>query len=229
LQRAEGAAVSASDLEPGQRAAASGFEKILPHLVLHDFLDAGTVADLLDHVRVNEPLFQSTQVGAGKDAKTDPNVRVSSLIRDLGEYKKPLKQKLKDLVPTLIARLCVNKFEVGAVELEIVAHNEGAFYRRHIDMMTGDSASRYRDRMLSGVYYFHAQPKGFTGGALRLHVLSREIASFIDVEPAHNTLLAFPSFAPHEVMPVQCPSGAFMDSRFAINCWTHRLRPESAV
>jgi Rps23 Pro-64 3,4-dihydroxylase Tpa1-like proline 4-hydroxylase len=75
--------------------------------------------------------------------------------------------------------------------------------------------------VLSGVYYFHRLPKPFSGGALRLHAIGDE-SRFADIEPACDTLVVFPAWAPHEVLPVRCPSGAFMDSRFSINCWAYR-------
>jgi Rps23 Pro-64 3,4-dihydroxylase Tpa1-like proline 4-hydroxylase len=78
--------------------------------------------------------------------------------------------------------------------------------------------------VLSGVYYFHRRPRAFTGGELRLYAIG-DPDRFVDIEPTHNTLLVFPSWAPHEVRPVSCPTGQFMDSRFAINCWLHARRP----
>jgi Rps23 Pro-64 3,4-dihydroxylase Tpa1-like proline 4-hydroxylase len=44
------------------------------------------------------------------------------------------------------------------------------------------------------------------------------------LEPRNNRLIAFPSFVPHEVRRVACPSGEFADSRFAINVWLSRAR-----
>ena len=57
--------------------------------------------------------------------------------------------------------------------------------------------------------------------ALRLHVLSKpdEKRKFVDIDPVHDSLVFFPSWLPHEVLPVSCPSRRFMDSRFAIHCW----------
>jgi len=46
----------------------------------------------------------------------------------------------------------------------------------------------------------------------------------VNIEPGRNGPLMFPSWAPHEVMPVNCPSGRFADSRFAINCWVYRRK-----
>ena len=41
----------------------------------------------------------------------------------------------------------------------------------------------------------------------------------IDLEPLRNSLVAFPSWVPHEVRPIGVPSGDFGDYRFALNCW----------
>jgi len=82
-------------------------------------------------------------------------------------------------------------------------------------------------RVLSCVYYFHREPKAFEGGALRIHAFgSEEDAEFVDIEPRQNSLLVFPAWAPHEVRTVSCPSDAFADARFSVNCWLHRARPE---
>jgi hypothetical protein len=76
-------------------------------------------------------------------------------------------------------------------------------------------------RVISAVYYFHRLPKSFSGGVLRIHPIGGEPASFVDIEPANDKLIFFPSWVPHEVMPVVCPSGRFEDSRFALNCWVY--------
>jgi Rps23 Pro-64 3,4-dihydroxylase Tpa1-like proline 4-hydroxylase len=79
--------------------------------------------------------------------------------------------------------------------------------------------------MLSAVYYFHRMPKAFSGGCLRLHRIGARPGDIgMDVTPIDNSLVVFPSWAPHEVLPVRCLSGAFGDSRFAVNCWVYRAR-----
>jgi Rps23 Pro-64 3,4-dihydroxylase Tpa1-like proline 4-hydroxylase len=103
-----------------------------------------------------------------------------------------------------------------------VAHSDGALLRRHIDMQRAPGVSSVR--VLSGVYYLHREPKVFTGGLLRIYSLLAP-GRFVDIEPVHNTLVTFPAWVPHEVLPVSCPSGDFMDSRFAVNCWLYALRP----
>ena len=78
--------------------------------------------------------------------------------------------------------------------------------------------------MISGVYYFHNQPKGFSGGRLRLFRFGSDPANCADddrvaIEPIDNSLLVFPSWAQHGVERVSCPSGDFSDYRYAVNCW----------
>jgi Rps23 Pro-64 3,4-dihydroxylase Tpa1-like proline 4-hydroxylase len=133
------------------------------------------------------------------------------------------------LVPELIASLGVTPFDLFQLELELVAHGEGAFYNMHVDTATGEaSQGQESERMISGVYYFNAGPGRFSGGALRLHGVSPSSAGqvdFVDVAPDHNTFVAFPSWLPHEVRLVSCESGRFIDSRFALNCWFRRKKP----
>ena len=122
--------------------------------------------------------------------------------------------------------LHIDAFEPARAELSLVAHGDGAFLTRHVDFLRRGTAPTMR--MLSGVYYFHRRPRSFEGGALRLHEIgprSRD-ARFVDVEPDHNSMAFFGAFVSHEVMPVRVPSGRFEDSRFAINFWIHRTRPE---
>jgi hypothetical protein len=208
--------------------AASGL--MPPFLVLRDFLDEASVTGLLDHAISRQTRFTPTGVGSAPGgALIDPSVRISTGLRDLGSFGPLLRARILGLLPTLVETLRVQPVEDPRLETQLVAHGDGAFYRQHIDTQTASYQERDRIRILSGVYYFHAEPKAFTGGALRLYAIGgREGANFIDVEPARNTLLVFLSWAPHEVLPVSCPSKAFADSRFAINCWFHGRKPASS-
>jgi SM-20-related protein len=190
-----------------------------PHCVVRDFLPAETVAALLDFAQDHEAEFEPT--GVGEAAALDPTIRVSHGLRRIRPFRPLLTERLLQAAPALIAGLRVSPFEVSRVELQLVAHGDGAFYAPHIDLEIGGHAEHLR--VLSGVYYFHREPKAFSGGALRLHAIADE-SCFIDIEPVHNTLLAFPAWAPHQVRPVSVPSGAFIDARFAINCWLWRRR-----
>lgn len=192
-----------------------------PHLVLRDFMEDATVAGLLEYACAHAAAFAPTKTGHFAEAKIDPDARISVMTRDLGPFRPILETKVLGLLPDLTAQLRMTPVEAAKLELQLVAHNDGAFYKRHIDTQT--AASRDGIRVLSGVYYFHAKPKAFSGGALRLYAIGDPAeTTFVDIEPAHNTLLVFPSWAPHEVMPVSCPPKRFSDSRFAVNCWVLR-------
>jgi Rps23 Pro-64 3,4-dihydroxylase Tpa1-like proline 4-hydroxylase len=49
-------------------------------------------------------------------------------------------------------------------------------------------ARKSSDRLLSAVYYFHAEPKAFSGRELRLHSFAGD-GSFVDVPPEQNSLV----------------------------------------
>jgi Rps23 Pro-64 3,4-dihydroxylase Tpa1-like proline 4-hydroxylase len=195
-----------------------------PYRVYRGFLDSATHASLLVWTIENEAKFKASLVSRGQgNDKHDPSLRASLRVSDFGPMKSLLRLRLLDFVPTLIRDLRVTPFEPSEVELELVANNDGAFFKQHIDTFTGDGR-RASDRMLSAVYYFHAEPRAFTGGALRLYSFGTDAhdSNFTDVEPEQNMLLAFPSWWPHQVLSVSCPSRRFSDSRFNVNCWVHR-------
>lgn len=185
---------------------------IPPHLVRHDFLDDAAASGLLDYARTHEALFTPTETLTGVES----HYRVSLGTRDMGPFKPMLREKLRALVPSLVAALRVTPFDPTRIELQFVAHGDGAFFIRHTDMEPRDETGQAR--VLSGVFYLHTRPKAFNGGALRLHSFDPK-GGFVDIEPVHNSLVVFPAWAPHEVRPVGVASRRFMDSRFAVNCW----------
>jgi SM-20-related protein len=200
----------------------AGLAIMLPYVVRRDFLPEETVAGLLDFAFLRQADFIPTKV---RSKKFDPTVRVSTRLRQLGSFQEMLESRMLSILPALIDELRVTPFQVDSFGIELVAHGDGAFYKRHIDTQTAPYGELGRIRVLSAVYYFYAEPKAFGGGALRLHAIGPD-ANFVDIEPTRNSLLVFPSWAPHEVLPVSCPSKRFIDSRFAINCWVHRQQIE---
>lgn len=199
--------------------------------VYRDFLDAETHASLLAWTIDNEAKFKPTLVVSDhqKKAVYDPSSRRSMGLDNLGTTAELFRQSIINLVPTMVRNLRTTPFEPSEVvlELELVANNDGAFFEPHTDTFTG-KRRQGGDRVLSAVYYFHAEPKAFSGGALRLYPFGgkKDKNAFVDVEPEQNTLLVFPSWALHQVLPVSCPSGRFADSRFNVNCWVVRPVPK---
>lgn len=191
---------------------------VLPHAVRRNFLPEETVAALLDFADRHQADFVPSRVGR---KKFDPAFRVSLRTRELGAFQQIIESEILAILPMLIDELRVTPFQANRLGTELVAHGDGAFYKRHIDTATASDRDANRSRALSAVYYFYAEPKAFSGGALRLYGIGAD-AGCVDIEPVCNSLLVFPSWAPHEVMPVHCPSRRFIDARFAINCWVHR-------
>lgn len=193
-----------------------------PYRVFSDFLPNDLAWELLEYAEANKDDFQPATTHAGYD----PTVRVSRKIYLSKKLQQKLKERILPQTACFIETLGVSAFEPDDIELELVAHGDGAFYSRHIDTFTG--ANFERQRLLSAVCYLHKMPKIFSGGALRLYSLGKAdtIADFVDIEPTHNSLVVFPSWAPHSVERVSSPSEEFMDSRFAINAWLWRKKPD---
>jgi SM-20-related protein len=157
--------------------------------------------------------------------------RVSVKMGKLGDFRPLFEQKIGALLDDMFRRTGTRPFEPETYELELVAHGDGARFAPHTDIpigpgrkpLGGDKSGK-QDRLLSGVYYFHREPKAFSGGALRLYRFGGGEApdDWIDVEPEQNSLVIFPTWALHEVRPISCPSKEFADSRFAVNVWLCR-------
>jgi Rps23 Pro-64 3,4-dihydroxylase Tpa1-like proline 4-hydroxylase len=225
----EGSVVPA-DIERHAQGIASARGRMPPYLMLRDFLDERMVAGLLAYAASRQSDFATATVIKNRKNVDNPCFRVAMKLRDLGEFKKVLETKILELLPRLTGDLRVTPVHAPKLEFELVAHGDGAFFKRHVDTVTVDNPELKRIRILSGVYYFNVEPKAFTGGALRLHAIGgKEGENFIDIDPVRNSLLVFLSWAPHEVMPVSCPSKRFIDSRFAINCWVWVKKPDTSM
>jgi Rps23 Pro-64 3,4-dihydroxylase Tpa1-like proline 4-hydroxylase len=205
--------------------ALTAFSKIPPHLLIENAFGADMVGRLLDFALAHEGDFTGTTVGKANIA--DTTIRRSRVLRNFGELTGVVRAKFGALLPRAISALGMPHFVPRKLSIELAAHGDGDFYRRHIDTFVGAEIGE-SDRVLTGVYYFHAEPKAFTGGALRLHSLRPAEAGggYVDIEPSNDSVLFFPAWAPHEVRPVSCPGDRFVQARFAINCW-YNLRSET--
>lgn len=181
---------------------------------------------ILDWALANPASFAPSLVGSGK-LRADFRSSATANATDY-PWKAAFRQRVHGAVPELARALGVAAFEVEQIQLSLIAYNDGDFYRAHVDTEPSrdrEDVERIGDRVLSAVYYFHREPRAYSGGALRLHAFNPASDRFEDVAPEQNSLIAFASFARHEVRPVICPSRGFEDSRFAINCWVRRAPP----
>ena len=191
------------------------------------FLGNQLCDELLEYARVNQSSFEPTGVGTGSEVRTA--TRTSKRLTDLGRFRAVIEERVLPIVPAVVTSLQLTPFEPTGCEIELVAHEDGAFYHRHIDLFTDqERQSAKSDRLLSLVYYLFRQPRKFTGGELRLFstpgIAATTQPEFVDVIPENDCAVIFSSWVPHEVRPIQCTSQAFGDARFAINCWVLRDR-----
>jgi SM-20-related protein len=197
-----------------------------PHCILDDFLSATDSARLFADILAAETSFVPSQVGAAKNTQIDRAIRSS--LRLPGHVRvdlAPLRAAVMEQSSALCAAAGVAPFPVHHLEWSIVVHGDGDYYRPHIDTRTGEGgSSEGHFRVLSCVYYLHRLPRVFSGGALAFRPLGP--LGGASVEPAHNRLVAFPAFIPHEVLPIVCPGNAFAERRFSVNCWLHRARAD---
>jgi SM-20-related protein len=201
-----------------------------PHGRLGDFLPPEERDALLSWVLGQEQHFTPAMVkprGEDGAAKLDAVTRVALKLRAIGPLEQQLRTRLLAALPAAMHAAGSSGPEPRSLELELTAYGDGAFYAPHLDIPVGPDRRPLgnhpgEDRMISAVYYFHREPKRFAGGALRLFrfgVADDSPGGFVDLPPEQNSLLLFPSWARHEVRPVECPGGSFADYRFALNCW----------
>ncbi len=204
--------------------AVSAFMEPPPYLRIEGFLGDELTQRLLSYAQARQADFIPS--GVGQERRVDERIRRSLMLSDFGDLQSELQERFAVVLPRAVTELRLSPITLAKLELQLVAHGDGAFYGQHIDTFTGDHDAR-TERALTGVYYFHRHPKLFTGGDLRLLGFAPDADGtrrFTDISPDHDLFVLFPSWAPHEVRPIACPTGHFMDSRFAINCWFRQLR-----
>jgi hypothetical protein len=198
-----------------------------PHLVYRNVLGAKRVAALLDYVAARRADFRPAVVRdrTSGTEKLDQRIRDCLYFKGLGPFEGPIKAFVDTIAAQALGALHLVEPKVEPREFTLTAFGNGGRFIAHID--TNERTDRVR--VLSCVYYFAAMPRRFGGGELRLYGFPKlspgkkpELPPFVDVSPETDTLVVFPSWLEHEVLPVSVPSGAWADGRFTINCWVHR-------
>ncbi|HEV7289961.1 2OG-Fe(II) oxygenase [Sphingomonas sp.] len=208
------------DAHDMKTSALSAFSALPPYWVIDAAFGADLAAQLVEFVLERETAFTEAMVGKNAARTVRKTIRSSRTMQDFGALRETLENRFRDVLPAALSRLRMAPFSLTGLSMELAAHGDGDFYHRHIDTFVAGTMSG-ADRVLTGVYYFHAIPRPFSGGELRLHSLHgpEQGGSHVDVEPQNDRLVLFPAWVPHEVRPTSCPDGGFAQSRFAINCW----------
>jgi len=196
-----------------------------PLVVLDEFLAPQEWAGLLRFALRSQGRFESSAIlGDAGEEKSDNGYRRSLVLYTLGGLHGVFTNRIQSYLPQVLARLRMPPFPISRFEIQLTATNDGEFFRQHKD----DDSESVRTRALTFVYYFYREPKAFKGGALQLYDAHLDQRGQVTagphqtVYPMQNQVVFFPSDCLHEVLPVECSSRAFPDSRFTLNGWVHR-------
>jgi SM-20-related protein len=188
------------------------------HGIIENWLGSVVIQGLLRHVEAHESHFEYSKIESGE---IDASRRRSRRLPFTGSLATEFRSKAVVLLPDILDHLRIEPFTPTEVELELAVHGDSDFFSTHVDSDRNASGGR----LISAVYYFHRLPKVFSGGNLRVYSHaedSRKRSVFVEVPPANDTLVFFPSWLPHEVTRITSASRDTGDSRFSINCWFHR-------
>ena len=203
--------------------APSGFRPV-PFVRLTNFLTPTQQKRLCTSIRAE---FVPAMVDKG-DVRPETRVAWTTNRRMVRGIRPWFGPKLRSVLPHVRARLRMVALHRARIEMDVTVYLGGQFYKRH-----RDNGGEGHPRKLSYAYYFHRQPRSFTGGDLLLYDTDPETnrataVAFTRIEPRHNSLVVFPSDAYHEITPVECETQDFLDGRFTVNGWVCSREKEGA-
>ncbi len=196
-----------------------GFQSC-PFIILDDVFDPEYQSALLNDVTSSPGRYKSSKLGEKTNAKYDPSIRKSLQ----GVMQKQLRIKFLDC---LAPKLSIFDEMLD----EKVSHYEffGFFYLIYVYgyfKKHSDAGSNYKYRSLTVVYFFHNEPRRFSGGDLLLYDTNVKEGSsngdFTRVLCKNNRLVIFPSEYFHEVLEVSSENGDIQNARFTIVGWVSR-------
>jgi SM-20-related protein len=201
--------------------AAQGHGSLVRHPVvqLDGFLSGSQVAWLMELAFAAESRFVPARVTDNKE-----DYRQSLMLAAPDALRELFVAKITAVMPEVMPQLRLGQFALGAIDCQVTASVDGSYFKAHTDA----GANATYKRQFTYVYYFNREPKGFTGGELRIYddmIRSGKLAatdSFQVIEPRHNSMVFFQAAVMHEVMPVSIPSKQFRDARFTVNGWIER-------
>ncbi len=197
----------------------------IPLVVFDEFLVAEEWQNLVRYTFDRSNDFDASRVVADSGVdRIDSGYRRSRVLFDLNEFRDIFAEQIYAFLPHVFTGLGYPEFPVSNLEIQITATNNGEFFRRHND----NGGVSLDSRLITFVYFFYREPRAFTGGELCLFDTELENGEYrtpgpyFQITPVQNQICFFVSEYLHEVLPVQCASNEFMDSRFTVNGWLHR-------
>ncbi|HXM23125.1 MAG TPA: 2OG-Fe(II) oxygenase [Terriglobales bacterium] len=195
-------------------------------MVLDEFLTSTELNTLRQYILEHEMQFEISEVLSPgiTGGAVDYEHRRSRVLMDMGGHERLIVDRLLTCLPRILEKWGRDPFPISRFETQTTASNHGDFFHCHID----NGAEAVAAREITFVYFFHREPKEFSGGELRIYDSRREndnyvpTANYRTIVPEQNQLVLFASGLSHEITPVECPSGKFTDSRFTVNGWIHK-------
>jgi Rps23 Pro-64 3,4-dihydroxylase Tpa1-like proline 4-hydroxylase len=190
-------------------------------VVLDEFLPLQELDELINYALQHAAEFQNSEVISPRGTRgvIDYKHRRSRVLTDLGKHQGLILKRIRGVLPGVFDRLGIEEFPLVGWETQITASNDGDFFSAHSDNRHETISSR----RITFVFFFHREPRQFAGGELRLYDSrgNSRTGSYYSIVPLQNQVVFFPCSVLHEIMPVECPSQAFVDSRFTLNGWLH--------
>jgi Rps23 Pro-64 3,4-dihydroxylase Tpa1-like proline 4-hydroxylase len=195
-------------------------------VVLDEFLAPQELEELTRFTLEHEAAFSASEVisPSANSGVVNYEHRRSRVLMDLAQYENLMLERIKAVLPQVLAKLGLEEFSIAGVEAQVTASNDGDFFHFHSDNASDRVASRY----LTFVYFFHREPCQFEGGELRIHDAQLEDGVYVSegsyqtIVPRQNQIVFFPCELLHEITPVNCSTQLFADSRFTLNGWLRR-------
>ena len=195
-------------------------------VVFDEFLAPAEVSELIEYALAHEADFRMSQVVApgNNGGSVDFEYRRSRVLMELGRFQDLIVDRIQNCLPLILEKLGQEPFSISRIEAQLTASGDGDFFRWHTD----DGHAEVASRQITFVYFLHREPKAFRGGDLRIYESElhngsyRPTSNSRTIVPQQNQAVFFASSLAHEITPVECPSGAFADSRFTVNGWFHR-------
>ena len=188
----------------------------VPFVHRTDFLPPQQCKVLLALAQASRERFKPGLVGGGQGI-LDPDTRKALVERGVTvEDVRPwLATHLRKAFSEALPRMGMCEPSQYWIEMVMSAYLGGGFFAKHTD----NGARVSRARMLSFAYYFHREPRCFSGGALLLHDSDSNACAFTRIEPQHNSIVFFPSSCIHEITAIENDLDDFGGARFAIHGW----------
>lgn len=197
-------------------------ESPVPFVHVQNFLNALDQEQVWGIINENQPAFSQALLG---NRELNLESRSSHVLyhQHLQDIEERFLDKIKSALADILPKLGFLPFDLTRAELQLTMHLDGDFFKTHKDI---GNSGRTGTQHITFVYYFHCVPKRFTGGDLLLFDTNIKTDTYNNrytrISPDHNSLIFFPSWAFHQVTPIQLATNRYDEGRFTLNGWLHK-------